>query len=78
MRNNKLTVIRKLRILEEAENCGNIRGTVRKYCVSSFEIRTWRKNYEKIKEQAEVSPTKLMLNKGAPVENTDLEATLAD
>ena len=53
MRNNKISLSRKLEILHFAENSGNLRNTARKFKVQPSEIRQWRKNIEEIKLQAE-------------------------
>ena len=73
MRNNKISLSRKLEILQFAENSGNIRNTARKFRVQPSQIRQWRKNIEEIKLQAENSPGKLTLNYGPKLENQELE-----
>ncbi len=64
MPNNKLTLIRKLRAVEELKRTGNVGGTARKFHVQPKQIRDWRKNYAKIKEIAEKSPCKVTINCG--------------
>ena len=45
-----LTNQKKIEILEEAENTGNLKVVARKYGVCPKSIRDWRKNKLKIKE----------------------------
>ncbi len=73
MRNYKITQARKIRIVEIAENSGNIRNTARKFKVQPSQIRQWRKNIQEIRIQAETSPGKLTLNHGPKLENSNLE-----
>ena len=75
MRNNKLTLIRELRILVEAMETGKIRKTARKYGISLFQIRKWRSIYAGMKEQFEKNPKKLILDPGDAFENPELEKT---
>ena len=73
MRNNKISLLRKLEVLQFAEISGNLWNNARKFKIQPSQIRQWRKIIEEIKLKAENSPGKLTLNNGPKLENQELE-----
>lgn len=69
-------MIRKIRILEEAERSGNLRATARKFQVQPGQIRRWRRNVVQIREVADCSPEKLTLHPGKSLTNAALDANV--
>ncbi len=73
MPQKRLSVLEKLKAIEEAAGTGNVRQTARKWNFYPSTVRKWRKNYEKIKEMAEKSPRKLSLTLGLRTKMLNLE-----
>ena len=72
MRNNKLTLKPKGRIVEEGNSSRNIRTTARKYRVQPTQIRKWRENYSKIKELGILKPNNVTIHSGTNPYNQEL------
>ena len=53
MRTTKLTLTLKIEAVEFLEQCGNVRKTAGKFRVQPCQIRKWRQNYLKVKEEQE-------------------------
>ena len=75
MPNDKISLSRKLEILEYTQNSGNLQNTTREFKVQSSQIRQCRKNIEETKLQAENSSAKLAINQGLKLENANAEFT---
>ena len=73
MRTSKLTLARKLRILQIAEQTGNVRATSRKLRVQPSQIRRWRAQKAEISKQVEKKSQNKLLYIGKTPENYDLE-----
>ena len=77
MRNNQRTVIRKLRIVDEAYRLPkNIRPTAQKWGVQPSQIRKWSQNCTALEAVAERSPSKLTVHTGDAVQHAELESQL--
>ena len=72
----KLTINQKCAAVEEAELTGNVRATARKWKVYPSTIRKWRKNYPKIKQEAEKSPRKFTIHPGPKPEEQEVESQI--
>ena len=73
MRSKKLTLARKLRILEHARSTNNIRATARLFKVQPSQIRRWRANMANIEVAAKENPKVQTLHKGRKPKNSTLE-----
>ena len=78
MRTTKLILTLKVEAVEFLEQCGNVRKIARKFKVQPCQIRKWRENYLKIKEEQEKSTRKLTVLSGSAVENPNLEESVYD
>ena len=76
MRTNKITLIRKLQIVQEANHTQNVKKTARKFKVQPCQLRQWRANYAKIKEMVEKNPKKLTVHAGRSLDSIELENTV--
>ena len=72
----KLTINQKCAAVEEAELTGNVRATARKWKVYPSTIRKWRKNYPKIKQEAQKSPRKLTTHPGPKPQEQEVESQI--
>lgn len=77
--NNKFTVIRKLRIVDEAY-CfpKNIKPTAPKSCEQLSQIRAKSRKYVTLESVAERSPLNLTVHTGGAIQHPELESQLYD
>ena len=70
----KLTVNQKFEALEEAESTGNVCATARKWKVYPSTIRKWRKNYPKMKHEAQKSPPNFTTHPGPKAQDREVKS----
>ena len=64
MRNTKLTMARKLRIIEHTRTTGNVKASARKFRVQPSQIRRWRTMKSTVQSAAEANPAKRTTHSG--------------
>jgi Helix-turn-helix domain/Tc5 transposase DNA-binding domain len=78
MKDTKRTLKIKLSIIEEAQRCGNIRATARKYNIQPQQIRYWKRTRNLIFEAIKRNPQAKTINEGRPIKKSDVEVALLE
>ena len=73
MRTNKLSLIRKLTIAEEAINADNMKAIARKHNIFPAHIRKWKLVITELCATDQISSKKLTFNEDGEPENPGLE-----
>ena len=78
MKDTRRTLKIKLAIIEEAQRCGNIRATARKYNIQPQQIRYWKKTRNSIFEAIKRNPQAKTINEGRPIKKPNVEIALLE